>query len=68
MMSGCSSKFFIAFANSVELSGSTRIPFLLSCTVKGIPCEFVEMTGFLNANDSKGTKGDNSQTEGRTRN
>ena len=46
----------------------TRIPFLLFCTVKGIPCEFVEITGFLNANDSKGTKGDNSQTEGRTRN
>ena len=37
-------------------------------TVYGIPCEFVEITGFLNAKDSSGTSGDNSHCDGKTKN
>ena len=33
-----------------------------------MPCDLVEITGFLNANDSSGTSGDNSHCEGRTKN
>ena len=34
----------------------------------GIPCDLVEITGFLNANDSSGTNGDNSHCDGRIKN
>ena len=62
------SNFLIAPANSNGFSGSTRIPFLSSWTVNGIPCDLVEITAFLNANDSSGTNGDNSHCEGRIKN
>ena len=58
----------MAFDSSSEFSGSTRIPVSPSFTVNGMPCDLVEITGFLNANDSSGTSGDNSHCEGRTKN